>query len=448
MTELTPYETAVADAVIGIDTLFGGDVNNPSGMGRFIADCYFSGKPLPPAYHDPLAARLRETGGVTAKAPDRDAARAYLRRFDLRGRLQDLRREARGMPALRRAYVEGLALSLEVMLDLVLELIGDGPRVPYERCVDGSTGAAPRFVATDDDRARVADLLGKAGFAPGSHGGLLPAVDAWRTARRVSRAEIQRASQELIPELDRLAGERVAAHLPAELRRVPRANITFVPIEDAWFSGSMNYLGRRRRPDGEPEYEATYEINAGLEISRPEFAQLVAHEVVPGHVMTFALIQNLYHRGLLGFEATILTMNSRGATLSEGIANAAIYLAHGARDLDGLPDDELRLGVLLAELQDKAKNNASWLLYAEGKPADEAARRIREECLVSPERADKLARAWGGHPLLGRMYLPSYHFGLELVLDLVRRHGEGRAIPALYGANGLVDCVTVANAIG
>ncbi|HEY3355472.1 MAG TPA: hypothetical protein VGQ83_19640 [Polyangia bacterium] len=447
MSELTAYETAVAEAIIGVDTLFGGDVNNPSGTGRFIADCWFSGKPLPPAYHHPLAARLRETGGVTAKAPDREAARRYLSDLDLRGRLQDVRLHARGMAELRRDYVEGLALSLEVMLDLVLELLGDGPRVPYERCVDGSTGAAPRFASTDDDRARVRDLLAAAGFAPATHGGLVPAVDAWRAARRVSKAEIHSASDAVIPELDRLAGERVAAHLPAELRAVPRANITFLPIEDAWFSGSMNYLGRARRPDGEPEYEATYEINAALEISRPEFAQLIAHEVVPGHVMTFALIQNLYHRGLLGFEATILTMNSRGATLSEGIANAGIYLAHGVRDLDGLPTAELRLGVLLAQLQDKAKNNASYLLYAEGKTADEAARRIREECLVSEERADKLARAWGGHPLLGRMYLPSYHFGLELVLDLLRRHGEAKAVPALYGAHGLVDCVTVRKAV-
>ena len=43
---------------------------------------------------------------------------------------------------------------------------------------------------------------------------------------------------------------------------MPRANMTFLPIENAWFSGSMNYLGRARRPDGSPEYEATYEINA------------------------------------------------------------------------------------------------------------------------------------------------------------------------------------------
>jgi hypothetical protein len=40
----------VADAVLGIDTLWGGDVMCPSGTGRFIADSWFSDEPLPPAY--------------------------------------------------------------------------------------------------------------------------------------------------------------------------------------------------------------------------------------------------------------------------------------------------------------------------------------------------------------------------------------------------------------
>ena len=31
----------VADAILGIDTLWGGDVMNPSGTGRFIADSWF-----------------------------------------------------------------------------------------------------------------------------------------------------------------------------------------------------------------------------------------------------------------------------------------------------------------------------------------------------------------------------------------------------------------------
>jgi hypothetical protein len=123
---------------------------------------------------------------------------------------------------------------------------------------------------------------------------------------------------------------------------VPRANIDFLPIKDAWFSGSMNYIGRARNADDSPQYEASYEINASLQISYPEFEQLISHEVVPGHVTTFAYLQDLYVRGMAGFEATMLTMNTRAATLFEGIANNAILIAHGVTEIEQLPDERRR----------------------------------------------------------------------------------------------------------
>ena len=70
------FDALVADAVLGIDTLWGGDVMNPSGTGRFIADSWFSDAPLPPAYTHPTAAKVRATGGVSAKTPDRAAIAA------------------------------------------------------------------------------------------------------------------------------------------------------------------------------------------------------------------------------------------------------------------------------------------------------------------------------------------------------------------------------------
>jgi hypothetical protein len=115
----------------------------------------------------------------------------------------------------------------------------------------------------------------------------------------------------------------------------------------------MNYLGRARRADGSPEYEASYEINASLQISVPEFQQLISHEIVPGHVTTFAFLQNLYERGKVGFEATVLTMNTPGAALFEGIANNAILMAYGVTEIDQLPDEDLQIGVL--RRQDDAK---------------------------------------------------------------------------------------------
>jgi hypothetical protein len=136
-------------------------------------------------------------------------------------------------------------------------------------------------------------------------------------------------------------------------------------------------------------------------------------------------------------------MNTRGATLFEGIANNAILMAFGVKEVAELPDEDLQLGTLLMHLQDDAKNQSSWLTWGEGRPQAEVAATLRADYLVSAERADKLSGAWGRHPLLGRMYLPAYRAGTEKVAALRREHPPERVIPALFGVNGLVDLVTI-----
>jgi len=437
----------IANAILGIDTLWGGDVMCPSGTGRFIADSWFSDEPLPPAYTHPTAARVRESGGVSAKVPDRPAIEAYLAAVDILGAIRGLKTEAAAITGLRGEYLRGLALCFETMWDLAMEMLGKGEPVPYRRCVEASIGQPPSQSDPTAKRERVAELLARAGYA--SHGGdeLLAAVDAWRKARFVPMAVIRGLGAAVIAQYDAFSAAHLSPYLPAELESMPRANITFLPIKDAWFSGSMNYLGRARRADGTPEYEATYEINASLEISYPEFVQLVSHEVVPGHVTTFAYLQNLYARGRVGFEASVLTMNTRAAALFEGIANNAILIAHGVTEVDQLPDDDLQIGVLLALLQDDAKNQASYLTWKDGVPQPDVAATLRRDFLVSPERAGKLSGAWGQHPLLGRMYLPAYRAGTDRVAELRRRYPAERLLPVLYGCAGLVDVTTVESAL-
>lgn len=428
------------NAILGIDTLWGGDVMCPSGTGRFIADSWFSDEPLPPAYTHPAAERLRASGGVSAAKPDVAAIDAYLAAVDVRGAIAGLAEEARRAPGLRGRYLAGLAECFEVMWDLVMELLGRGEPVSYQRAVRASTGADPSPSDPRARRERVAELLSLAGYAP-------DAVDAWRRDRLVPMASVASLSSYLIAYLDALSGQNLLPYLPPELHAVPRANIGFLPIKDAWFSGSMNYLGRQRHPDGAPAYEASYEINASLQISLPEFAQLVSHEVVPGHVTTFAYLQNLYVREKAGFEASVLTMNTRAATLFEGIANNAILMAHGVTEPEELLDRDLEIGVLLALLQDDAKNQASWLTWNEHLPEAEVAQALRRDFLVSEERAGKLSGAWGRHPLLGRMYLPAYRAGTEKVAELRRRYAPERLLPALYGCSGLVDITTIEDAL-
>jgi len=322
-------------------------------------------------------------------------------------------------------------------------VLGKGEAVPYERCVESSTGRPPEPSKPVAKRERVAELLARAGYSTSTSGGLLGAVDAWRRDRVVPMASVRALGAAVIAHFDRLSADHLLPYLPPDLLPVPRANIEFLPIKDAWFSGSMNYLGRARKPDGSPQYEATYEINASLQISVPEFEQLVSHEVVPGHVTTFAYLQHLYVHGKAGFEASVLTMNTRAATLFEGIANNAILIAHGVTEIEQLPDEDLQIGVLLALLQDDAKNQSSYLTWGEKAEREKVAATLRRDFLVTEERADKLSGAWGRHPLLGRMYLPAYRAGTERVAQLRRQHPADRILPAIYGCSGLADIVTI-----
>jgi hypothetical protein len=436
-------DRVIAEAILGIDTVWGGDVMNPSGMGRFIADSWFSGQPLPASYTDGTAAAVRSSGGLSAKSPDLPAIDAYLKAVDVRGAIAGVVDLGSQEPGGRGAFLAGLGLSLEVMWDLAMESLDRGDPVPYERSVEASTAAPPSPSQPESKRALLAELLTSAGYPADNDGEILAAVDAWRRDRMVAAATIPALARAFIAELEAGTAAHVMPCLPEKLQGVPRSNVEFLPIKDAWFSGSMNYVGRARDAAGRPLYEATYEINASLEISVPEFWELVSHEVVPGHVTTFAFLQHLYSIGEVGFEGTVLTMNSRYSTLAEGIANNAALLALGVAELEQLPDADLKIGMLLSRLQDDAKNQASFLTWAEGMPQPEVAEVLRRDCLVTEERASKLSGPWARHPLLGRMYLPSYRAGTEKVARLRREQPPEALLPALYGCRGLVDISTI-----
>src|SRR5512133_805092 len=93
----------VATAILGIDTLWGGDVMNPSGAGRYIADSWFSDEPLPEAYTHAAAGRLRETGGVAATTRDEAALDAYLAAVDVPGAIDEVAAQGRALGGVRGA---------------------------------------------------------------------------------------------------------------------------------------------------------------------------------------------------------------------------------------------------------------------------------------------------------------------------------------------------------
>ena len=81
-------------------------------------------------------------------------------------------------------------------------------------------------------------------------------------------------------------------------------------------------------------------------------------------------------------------MNTRGAALSEGVANRAFLMAYAVTEVSQLPDDDLKLGTLLALLQDDAKNQSSWLTWREQRPQAEVVHSLRQEYLCSTKRTE------------------------------------------------------------
>ncbi|HVN41893.1 MAG TPA: hypothetical protein VMT50_03850, partial [Steroidobacteraceae bacterium] len=181
---------ATATAILGIDTLWGGDVMNPSGAGRFIADSWCSDEPLPLAYTHAAAARVRATGGVAAGKFDAAAVAAYLAAVDVAGAIAELNARAGRLGGLRGAYLCGMGECLSVMWELVEEKLGRGPAVPYERCVIASTGRAPTSSEPAQRREQVAALLARQGYRTRAREQLLAAVDDWRSARLVPKKSI------------------------------------------------------------------------------------------------------------------------------------------------------------------------------------------------------------------------------------------------------------------
>ncbi len=200
--------------------------------------------------------RRRGCASPAAWAPKRSTTRPsmpILKEVDLPAAIAGLSGEAAKLAGLRGKYLHGLAVSLQVMWDLAMEMLGQGPAVPYERCVLASAGRAPEPSQPQAKRERVAELLARAGQPSHDAASLLTAVDAWRNARVTPMASVRTLSSAVIAYFDQLSASHLSPFLPKELAAVPRANIDFMPIKDAWFSGSMNYVGRARNQDGSPQ---------------------------------------------------------------------------------------------------------------------------------------------------------------------------------------------------
>ena len=228
--ELSDLDRCVADATLGIDTLWGGDVMHHSGEGRFVADSWFSGVPLPLAYTHPTAARLRQTRGIQAKSPDREAIEAYLGRDRRARRHPGDRRQSHDAACPEKEVSEGPGQKPRRDVGP-----GDGDsrqrrsRIPMNAVSGQSTGCDPQPSNPSAKRKQVRELLDRAGYPSSGSTELHAAVDAWRGERMIPRSSIPALSSAFIAEFDQLAQKNLLPYLPKALHPVPRVEYPLLP---------------------------------------------------------------------------------------------------------------------------------------------------------------------------------------------------------------------------
>ena len=248
------FQRTLGAAILGIDTLWGGDVMCASGTGRFIADSWFSDEPLPLAY---TASRGRaacaQTGGRVGEDAGLAAIDAYLAAVDVPGAIRGAARPAAAPGAARGSTSRASRECFEAMWDLAMEVLGHGEPVPYAALRAGvhrpAAGAVrPRGQARARGRA-----AGRAG---------IPFPEPRRTAGSRGRvAEERRDSHGLGQDAGR-GGHRLfrpADRAQTWCRTCPRncapcraPTSSSCPSRTPGSPGSMNYLGRARRADGAP----------------------------------------------------------------------------------------------------------------------------------------------------------------------------------------------------
>ena len=471
MPEVRPLESyfdrELANAVVGVDTLYGGNIIDPSGMVHFIADTYPRDVYEPPnVWKDGRAAHLRNVGGVRSKK-DEKLVVGFINQYglmDARGRLLSALGDS--APEHRREFVGNLGTALEAMTKEALSIATTGKHIPFEARAFAATRRAPELIDPTPYREGLAQALSEVGFEPTRSRDLKESLLAWEAHCGYmtklpggSLAELDEAQRgEYLAEFLRATGEmrsklmglflgqlrgmdlNLAGYKP-DLSDVNFDGLDLQLVHGVYFTGSMAYEGGTN-PDGSPALHTLYQYNADHPTTNPAAPMFCAHELVAHHVDS-VLSDLRWREGKLGLEAMISTMCTPDVALREGFAQNMLTLVCGSEEgvIDQFGADQ-SVQKWAEWLQDTAKNNVSILSQLQGQTPEQIQKYLKVECVLSSAFVNKMMGAWRTHPLIGPMYGPAYHLGHKVVLDAIEQYGVKNVLAACLHLNGYADIAT------
>jgi len=447
------FEEDLSTLLVGVDSLFGGDVMHQSGTKHVIADNWTSGKPAPAIYNDPLSVIFREIEGVHGAINPSDVE-DYVRKYNLLDLKWGIKDKIREFDDDRERYVINLVDSLDIMLRTAMAMADkDNFVLPSfeERVVTSTANLGSLELADPEPEREVLRIaLAREGFEVSNSRNLRETVNAWHEKQEL----IPKEKIKSIAELSKLfllglTREEIFRNLDfgiegleKDLSDVHFGGHRFETVSDVFFTGSSIYRGGE--VSGLPAFNGLFEFNTDHPLTDDMLLFLTSHEVVPGHYLNSAITDLLWRNGKLGFEATTAVMCTPSAVFHEGWAQNAFCLFYGSNNL--IPDDQLEksLAVHLAyeELEDIAKNNAAIKHQYRGESLDEVKRYVAEECVQGDSVVKKMSGAWAQHPIIGPMYGQAYYLGRSTVRKAIKDVGKERVAKVGFHLEGLVDIAT------
>lgn len=446
------FELEYATQVIGVDSLFGGDVGKPEGAAHFIADTYPKGEvQLPPIHTDKRAEALRKAGG--ANQNNVDNVRGLINDYGL---LEADNRLEESLPSeaspQRTRFATNMGKCLSIIARTAMAIAEKADLPPFnDRFRAATAGRDPVLVETKGLREQLRAALSSAGLEVSTSRGLRETVQEWE--RKVGNVLPERFAEE-VANVNRKLLQRTRNRIfrgidfgfdghDSNLEDIPFDGLIFKTVSGVSYTGSSAYEGGVD-DEGRPALRDLIEYNIDHPVTNPGLWHLISHEMTPGHYIDSAAADLGWRSGKLGFEAAAHTMCTTEIALREGWAQNALAMLFGGDEqkvIEALGKDHA-VEYVLQRLQDAGKVNGSLLFQGLKRSIEDVKRHLEVDCVLSDAYVKKLSGAWAKHPIFGPMYGPAYQMGYEVVKAAIQKHGPSKVAEAALHQHGYCDIET------
>lgn len=424
------FEDVYASAILGADTLAGGDISSPREEDHFIGDSWAATeKDYPESFNHPYAIATRSIAQRDKlNTPEgKEIAEKFIRSQNLLELPDEAIRLAAGFEEGRRIFTANLMRSIKLIIQRSYALATNGKPPDFDELYASVTGETPQLIPHKDRQERLKAALAAVGLEGPDTAAL---AREWEHRSVIPVAEFLAQAEAVSQELLALSRDRLLRQIDFPVEDDPHLDnfafdgITRRTVTNVGYTGSSVYRGGLSK-NGRPLLAAVNTYNTDHPINEQDIRALYGHEIFPGHYLRAATGDLIHRNGKPGFERTIGTMCTSEVALEEGWAQVSLPLLYGGTREDVIETlgQDFAVHYALEDLQDAGKNNASIIHQLHGRPIEEAIRHFTDDLLLNPAIVKKLSGIWSRHPLVGPMYGPAYEKGRNAVEKALAKHG-------------------------